>query len=162
MDMNVTTRLYRTYRVATAAVHLWMIYKLPDWFRSMTGREPRTEEEMVPANERASEIVLQLALDLRGVIIKTCQAIATRSDKFPPSFIEKLKQCHDAVPPQSWDVILPAVERELGGPIDQIFSSFDEEPVAAASLAQVHLATLLDGTEVIIRYGASEKTLHHL
>ena len=95
--------------------------------------------------------MLDLAFDLRGVIIKMCQGIATRSDKFPPSFVEKLKQCHDAVPTKPFDVIKQQVERELGRPIEQVFKSFDETPLASASLAQVHAAVLHDGSEVAVK-----------
>jgi predicted unusual protein kinase regulating ubiquinone biosynthesis (AarF/ABC1/UbiB family) len=80
-----------------------------------------------------------------------CQALATRSDIFPPEFITHLKQCHDAVPAKSFDVIRDVVEREFGKPMDAVFSEFDEAPIASASLAQVHRARLLDGREVAVK-----------
>ena len=88
---------------------------------------------------------------MRGVIIKMCQAIATRADVFPPEFVERLKECHDAVPPKPFAVVREAVERELGKPIGAVFSEFSETPIASASLAQVHAARLLDGTEVAVK-----------
>ncbi len=149
--MNELTRIYRTYRVATTAVRLWSMYKLPSTARRLAGRPPRSEDELAPVNEQASEILLRLAFDLRGVIIKTCQTIATRSDRFPPSFIERLKQCHDAVPAKEFEAIKALVELELGRPLEQSFKTFSREPVASASLAQVHAATLHDGTEVAVK-----------
>ena len=88
---------------------------------------------------------------MRGVIIKLCQAVATRSDVFPPAFIDTLKQCHDAVPPKDWPTVSSAVERELGKPIDAVFSEFEREPLASASLAQVHRARLQDGRDVAVK-----------
>ncbi|MFI5308056.1 MAG: ABC1 kinase family protein [Polyangiales bacterium] len=149
--MSEQSRVYRTYRVATTAARLWSMYKVPAMARRFAGKPERTEAELAPVNERASEIVLALAFDLRGVLIKMCQAIATRSDRFPPSFIERLKACHDAVPPRDFAAIKALVESDLGRPLLETFKTFSTEPVASASLAQVHAATLHDGTEVAVK-----------
>src|SRR5882757_4532303 len=97
--MQLLTRLYRTYRVAVVAAQLWFLYVFPKLARRLMRRPPRSAAELTQTHEQASQVLLDLAFDLRGVIIKVCQHIATRSDRFPPSFIERLKLCHDAVPP---------------------------------------------------------------
>ena len=114
------------------------------------------------ANLRAAKAVLACALDMRGVIIKVCQAIGTRSDVFPTPFVDTLKQCHDAVPPRDYDVIKQVVEEQLGKPPDAIFAEFEPTPLASASLAQVHRARLHDGREVAVKvqYPGLDELVH--
>ncbi|HYB12164.1 MAG TPA: AarF/UbiB family protein, partial [Myxococcota bacterium] len=133
--MRRATRLRRSARIARAGVALWLLYKPPDYLRRALRlpAPPRRER----THERAARVMLRTALDLRGVVIKVCQVMATRSDVFPPPFVHVLKQLHDAVPPQPFERIGTAVERELGRPLDAVFSEFERTPLASASLAQV-------------------------
>ena len=149
--VNLATRARRTIKVVWTAAIVWLSYKIPSLARKLTGRPPRTNDELSARHEKTAQRMLALALDMRGVMIKMCQALATRSDVFPPEFITHLKQCHDAVPPKPFDVIRVVVETELAKPMDAVFSEFDETPLASASLAQVHRARLLDGREVAVK-----------
>ncbi len=149
--MHPLTRLYRTTLVGRLAARLYLLYKLPAFRRRLRGLPKASDAELAPLHAQAAELILATALRMRGVIIKLCQAIATRADVFPPEFVEKLKECHDAVPPKPFAVVRAAVERELGQPIAAVFSEFSETPIASASLAQVHAARLLDGTEVAVK-----------
>lgn len=148
---NAFVRTMRTIRVVRTALWVWMLYKFPKWFRQATFREPLSGDDLEPTHERAADAMLKCALDLRGVIIKSCQVISTRTDMFPPAIIEKLKQCHDKVPAHGFDEVRMVVESELGKPLEEIFSEFEETPIAAASLAQVHKARLMDGREVAVK-----------
>jgi ubiquinone biosynthesis protein len=147
--VNLPTRVRRSVRVGWTALALWCLYKVPEYGGRLL-RRPAPEERDA-THERAARMILRTALAMRGVVIKMCQAIATRADVFPPPFVEILKQCHDAVPPQPFDVIRGAVERELGKPLDAVFADFEPRPLASASLAQVHRARLLDGRPVAVK-----------
>jgi aarF domain-containing kinase len=80
-----------------------------------------------------------------------CQVVGTRSDVFPPEYVRTLQRAQDRVPPRAFPEIRAVVEAELGKPLDAVFASFEEIPLASASLAQVHRARLLDGHEVAVK-----------
>ncbi|WP_333874484.1 ABC1 kinase family protein [Methylobacter sp.] len=89
--------------------------------------------------------------ELGPTFIKLGQILATRVDLFSPQYIAEFEKLQDQVPPMSLEELLPQLEEDLGGSIDEIFSEFEREPVAAASIAQVHKAVLKDGTPVILK-----------
>ncbi len=95
---------------------------------------------------------LRMALEELGpTFIKLGQVLSTRPDLLPPDFIAELSRLRDDVPPGPWEPVREEIEEELGAPLEEIFASFDPRPLAAASLAQVHPATLPDGTEVVVK-----------
>lgn len=83
--------------------------------------------------------------------VKLGQIVSCRPDLVPKEVIDELKSLQDGVPAFSGKRAKAILAEELGKPIDEIFSDFDEKPLAAASLGQVHRATLLDGKQVAIK-----------
>jgi ubiquinone biosynthesis protein len=83
--------------------------------------------------------------------VKLGQFIATAKGLLPQEWVEAFEWCRDEVPPLDAGIAEKIVERRFGQPPSEIFSMFDPEPVAAASIAQVHLAALRDGTEVVVK-----------
>ncbi len=99
------------------------------------------------------ERIRKIFEELGPTFIKFGQVFSTRPDLLPPDIIRELEKLQDRVAPLPFSKIREQVERELGGPLENYFYSFQEEPLAAASLGQVHKAVLKDegGTEVVIK-----------
>jgi ubiquinone biosynthesis protein len=95
---------------------------------------------------------LRLALEELGpIFIKFGQALSTRRDLLPTDIADELARLQDRVPPFPGEVARAAIEQSFGKPITELFSEFELEPLAAASIAQVHVARLATGREVIVK-----------
>lgn len=88
---------------------------------------------------------------LGPTFVKLGQMMAGRSDIFPEELIAELGRLHEHAPEFAGDLARATVEAETGKRIEDLYASFDDRPMAAASMAQVHCATLFDGTEVIVK-----------
>ncbi len=108
---------------------------------------PRRRDSSTPLGER-----IRLALEELGpVFVKFGQAISTRRDLLPTDIADELAKLQDAVPPFPAEQAVAIVEGAYSETVDAIFERFDREPLAAASIAQVHTAKLKAGHEVIVK-----------
>jgi ubiquinone biosynthesis protein len=89
--------------------------------------------------------------DLGPTFVKLGQVLATRVDLFPPDWIAEFSELQNAVPALPYAQVRDQLERDLGAPATEVFAWLDETPMAAASLAQAHRATLHDGTAVVLK-----------
>lgn len=106
------------------------------------GREP----------EQPRGLRLRLALEELGpIFVKFGQILSTRPDLIPADIVAELDHLQDNVAPFDSDTFIAIVEGALGAPVDQLFARFDREPLASASVAQVHTAMLADGREVVVK-----------
>ena len=120
-------------------------------------RPVRFVERMLPWNwikkERGEKAErLRLALEELGpIFVKFGQILSTRRDLLPESFADELARLQDAVPPFPGEVARKIVEQAFSCSVDEMFLEFDEQPLASASIAQVHKAVLKDGREMIVK-----------
>lgn len=100
----------------------------------------------------APEVRVRLAIEELGpTFVKLGQVLATRKDIFPESWIVEFAKLQDKVPPVPFEELLPELEQALGRSPFEVFKDLDTTPLAAASIAQVHLAKLQDGTPVVLK-----------
>jgi len=117
------------------------------WIRLLTRIVSLGRNLDAPRGER-----LRLALERLGpIFVKFGQVMSTRRDLLPPDISDELARLQDRVPPFESALAVSIIEKAFGRPLSQIFATFDHTPVASASIAQVHFATLPGGREVAVK-----------
>ena len=108
---------------------------------------PKARDVSEPLGKR----IRMALIELGPIFVKFGQAMSTRRDLLPPDIADELALLQDKVPPFPADEARAILDAAYGKSVDEVFSRFDSEPFAAASIAQVHTAALQDGTEVIVK-----------
>ena len=114
---------------------------------ALTGRRKGGRSSTADISRR----LRQAAETLGPTYIKLGQIISSGEGIFPSELVAEFIKCRDQVPAESFATVRVVVEAELGSPIEDVFASFDRQPIAAASIAQVHGAVLRDGTPVVVK-----------
>lgn len=150
--MDARDRIRRFLAVSSLAARVYAGYK------AITIRERRfgLPPEEAEARRRAHHLwsahqLYDLAVRQQGLLIKFGQMLGSRPDLIPDEYVAVLSRLQDQIPPRPFPVIERQITRELGRPLADVFSRFDREAIASASLAQVHKATLKDGRTVAVK-----------
>jgi ubiquinone biosynthesis protein len=128
-------RLTRVLRALVPAVGIWYVRE-----RGRPDSRARISTRLRRAFER-----------LGSTYVKLGQIISGGDGLFPPDLVTEFRLLRDHVPPETFADVRAVVEQDLGRPLHTLFASFDEEPLAAASVAQVHAARLTTGEEVVVK-----------
>lgn len=140
----------RRMKVCTVALMIYLDYKAlqqrEKWISKTKGA---TLWES--AHERNAKRVLSLIIELEGLWVKLGQYLSTRADVLPEAYISLLKQLQDSLPPRPLEEVCRTIQKEFGKSMDELFLDFVKVPLATASIAQVHRATLLNEREVVVK-----------
>ncbi len=139
--MNRTQKALRILRIGRLLLHH---YRALQAFSRLSDTK-RTQRLDIPRQ------FVQSLLDLGPLFIKIGQILSTRPDLLPQAYIQELALLQERVPPFSFDEVKATIHEQFHRDIEAVFRSFEQVPVASASLAQVHLAELHDGTPVAVK-----------
>lgn len=119
--------------------------------RSLFQNDEDAEAARQESHRESGNLIAQTLGELKGAVMKVGQMASIAHDVLPKELSEALGKLQREAPPMDYAVIAEQVERELGAPPERLFSRFDREPFAAASIGQVHRATTDDGREVVVK-----------
>ncbi|MEN9301240.1 MAG: hypothetical protein RLZZ254_1021 [Actinomycetota bacterium] len=148
-EVPVLTKASKTPPVARLVEVVWVLGKaiLPWWLKKRTRRFADASASRAYLSLRMRKAIERLG----STYIKLAQIISSGEGLFPAELVDEFKKCRDQVPPIPFDDVRRVIEEETGASLEHTFTTFDRSPLAAASIAQVHVATLRTGEEVVVK-----------
>ena len=148
-EVPALTESGRVPNVGRMAVVIWRLGTAVGgwWVRKRLGRFSTDEASRTALSRR-----LRLAIEQLGATyIKLAQIISSGEGLFPAELVNEFKRCRDRVPADDFEIVRQTIESDLGCRLEDVFAHVEPDALAAASIAQVHCARLLDGTEVVVK-----------
>lgn len=167
MKRSITSipQLYRNVRRWTEIISVLSKYGLASWlsrFNIEIFRDQLKDQPGEPTAPTTTNARIRMALsDLGPTFIKFGQLLSTRPDLVGPDLALELEKLQANTPADDFEDVRATIESQQGQTLEELFDSFDEKPIASASIGQVHRATLHDGTEVVVkvRHKGIERTI---
>lgn len=140
----------RVIRILLFAFDVAVSYRIHFWCSTFYGEETLRRRRS-SLHQKKAEQMYRLAIEYKGILIKLGQFMSARVDLLPEEYTRTLAKLQDSVPPADFNLIKQRLEKDLGKNPEKVFTTFNDIPIAAASLGQVHEATLKDGRKVAVK-----------
>lgn len=134
----------------------WMLTRVTASYRLWGTRsafipESRQEAALEKLHRTNARRFRETSLEQGGAFLKIGQLLSSRPDLLPRAWVEELEVLQDQARPESFETLRAQIEAELGRPVEELFAELDPEPLASASIGQVHRARLTDGRQVAVK-----------
>ncbi|RLB45111.1 MAG: hypothetical protein DRJ42_30655 [Deltaproteobacteria bacterium] len=154
LPVRLPGRLRRTFETAKLGSSVGSSYlrgRIADAFRTEESTSTSRAERDTQRHLENAKRALQTMTEVRGPLMKIGQLLTMQTNLVPRAWADELGSLLEDAPPLRYEAIREVIEEDLGGPVEELFGSFDTDAVAAASLGQVYRARLPDGTDVAVK-----------